>query len=68
MTNTNTHSPVVGYVLWIFGFMGAHRFYYGKPVTGTLYFFTLIGLVVKLIGDLMYVVVDPRVQFGAVGK
>ena len=37
-------------------------------VLGTLYFFTLIGLVVKLIGDLMYVVVDPRVQFGAVGK
>jgi len=37
-------------------------------VLGTLYFFTLIGLVVKLVGDLMYVVVDPRVQFGAVGK
>ena len=37
-------------------------------VLGTLYFFTLIGLVVKLIGDLMYVAVDPRVQFGAVGK
>jgi microcin C transport system permease protein len=37
-------------------------------VLGTLYFFTLMGLVVKLIGDLLYVVVDPRVQFGAVGK
>ena len=37
-------------------------------VLGTLYFFTLIGLIVKLIGDLMYVVVDPRVQFSAVGK
>ena len=37
-------------------------------VLGNLYFFTLIGLVVKLIGDLMYVAVDPRVQFGAVGK
>jgi microcin C transport system permease protein len=37
-------------------------------VLGTLYFFTLIGLVVKLIGDLMYVAVDPRVQFGAVAK
>ena len=32
-------------------------------VLGTLYLFTLIGLVVKLIGDLCYVVVDPRVQF-----
>jgi microcin C transport system permease protein len=37
-------------------------------VLGSLYLFTLIGLVVKLISDLLYVVVDPRVQFGAVGK
>ncbi|MFO1414865.1 MAG: ABC transporter permease subunit [Burkholderiales bacterium] len=37
-------------------------------VIGTLFFFTLIGLVVKLMGDLMYVVVDPRVQFAAVAK
>ncbi len=37
-------------------------------VLGTLYLFTLIGLVVKLIADLLYVVVDPRVQFGAAGK
>lgn len=37
----DTHSKVVGYALWILGFTGAHRFYYGKPVTGTLWFFTL---------------------------
>ena len=37
-------------------------------VLGSLYLFTLIGLVVKLISDLLYVVVDPRVQFGSVGK
>ena len=37
-------------------------------VMGNLYFFTLLGLVVKLIGDLMYVVVDPRVQFAAAAK
>jgi TM2 domain-containing membrane protein YozV len=37
----DTHSKVVGYLLWIFGFTGAHRFYYGRPVTGTLWFFTL---------------------------
>ena len=37
-------------------------------VLGTLYFFTLLGLVVKLIGDLLYVVVDPRVQFGAAAR
>ena len=30
--------------------------------------FTLLGLVVKLVSDLLYVAVDPRVQFGAVGK
>ena len=37
-------------------------------VLGSLYLFTLIGLVVKLISDLLYVLVDPRVQFQAVGK
>ena len=37
----DTHSKVVGYALWVFGFTGAHRFYYGKPVTGTIWFFTL---------------------------
>jgi TM2 domain-containing membrane protein YozV len=37
----NSHSKLVGYILWIFGFTGAHRFYYGKPVSGTVYFFTL---------------------------
>jgi microcin C transport system permease protein len=31
---------------------------------GTLYFFTLIGLVMNLIGDLMYVAIDPRIDFG----
>lgn len=46
------HNLVIGYILWIFGFMGAHRFYYGKPVSGTIYFFTLglflIGWIVDL--------------------
>ena len=37
----DTHSKTLGYILWIFGFTGAHRFYYGRPVTGTLWFFTL---------------------------
>ncbi len=30
---------------------------------GTLYFFTLLGLALNLIGDLMYVVIDPRIDF-----
>jgi microcin C transport system permease protein len=37
-------------------------------VLGSLYIFTLIGLVVKLISDVTYTFVDPRVQFGAVAK
>ena len=37
----DTHSKTIGYLLWILGFTGAHRFYYGKPVSGTIWFFTL---------------------------
>jgi hypothetical protein len=36
-------------------------------VFGTLYLFTLIGLFTKLISDLCYVYIDPRIQFGAGG-
>jgi len=39
--STDTHAKTIGYLLWIFGFTGAHRFYYGKPITGTIWFFTL---------------------------
>jgi TM2 domain-containing membrane protein YozV len=41
MNGNPTHLTPVGYILWIFGFTGAHRFYFGKPISGTLYFFTL---------------------------
>ncbi|WP_425256967.1 microcin C ABC transporter permease YejB [Rubrivivax sp. RP6-9] len=37
-------------------------------VLGSLYLFTLMGLVVKLFSDVLYTLVDPRVQFGAVGR
>ncbi|MGE5640979.1 MAG: NINE protein [Clostridia bacterium] len=37
----NTHSKLIGYLLWIFGFTGSHRFYFGRPVSGTIWFFTL---------------------------
>lgn len=50
MRSNDSHSVVLGYVAWIFGFMGAHRFYYGRPLTGTLWFFTcglfLIGWII----------------------
>ncbi len=32
-------------------------------VLGTLYFFTLIGLIARLLSDLSYVAVDPRISF-----
>ncbi len=42
MTGANdTHRKTIGYVLWVIGFTGAHRFYYGRPISGTVYFFTL---------------------------
>lgn len=37
----DTHSKTIGYLAWIFGFLGAHRFYYGKQVTGAIWFCTL---------------------------
>lgn len=50
-----THSVVLGYVTWIFGFLGSHRFYYGKPVTGTIWFFTLGLLGVGWLIDLFLI-------------
>ncbi len=51
-TPTQTHSKLIGYLLWIFGFTGSHRFYFGKPVSGTIWFFTaglfLIGWIIDL--------------------
>ena len=48
----DTHSKTIGYLLWIFGFTGSHRFYYGRPITGTIWFFTaglfLIGWIIDL--------------------
>ena len=37
-------------------------------VLGTLYLFPLIGLAAKLISDVCYVLVDPRIHFGSVGR
>ncbi len=54
-----THSLAVGYVLWIFGFLGAHRFYFGKPISGTLYLLTLGLLGIGWILDLFLM---PRLE------
>jgi microcin C transport system permease protein len=32
-------------------------------IFGTLYIFTLMGLILKLISDITYVLVDPRIDF-----
>lgn len=37
----DTHSKTIGYILWLFGFTGSHRFYYGKPITGVIWLLTL---------------------------
>ena len=48
----NTHSLAVGYVMWLFGFFGLHRFYYGRKITGAIWALTfgllLIGWIVDL--------------------
>lgn len=53
MNEDDSHHILIGYILWIFGFMGAHRFYFGKPISGTVYFLTLgllgIGWIVDLV-------------------
>jgi len=56
MENANdTHRKTVGYILWLFGFTGSHRFYYGKPVSGTIWFFTLGLLLIGWMIDLFLI-------------
>ena len=67
----DTHSKTIGYLLWIFGFTGSHRFYYGKPITGTIWFFTLGLLGIGWLIDLFLIPAmdrqaDFRVQTGPV--
>ena len=58
----DTHSLLVGYVLWIVGILGAHRFYFGRPVSGTIYLFTLGLLGIGWIIDLFLM---PRLEASA---
>jgi microcin C transport system permease protein len=52
--------------LGLLGFESAIRRDY--PVMfGTLYIFTLLGLIMQIVGDMMYTVVDPRIDFEARG-
>lgn len=67
----STHQKSIGYILWIFGFTGSHRFYYGKPVSGTIYFFTLGLLGIGWLIDLFLIPgmdrqADQRFTTGAI--
>jgi len=66
-----THSLWMGYLLWIFGFIGAHRFYYGKTVSGVVWFFTLGLFFVGWIIDLVLIPgmareADSRFRYGEI--
>jgi len=67
----DTHLKSIGYILWLFGFTGSHRFYYGKPITGTIWFFTLGLLGIGWLIDLFLIPsmdrqADVRFQTGPV--
>lgn len=69
--SNDTHLKSIGYLLWIFGFTGSHRFYYGKQITGTIWFFTFGLLGVGWIIDLFLIPgmdrqADRRFQAGPI--
>ena len=69
MEREDTHLKSIGYILWLFGFLGSHRFYYGRPLTGTLWFLTLGLLGIGWIIDLFLIphmdrTADYRYQAG----
>jgi len=56
----------------IFSLDGLGRMSYESAVSrdypvvfGSLFIFTLFGLLIKLVGDLCYTLVDPRIDFAA---
>ncbi|EED36560.1 TM2 domain containing protein+B7201 [Luminiphilus syltensis NOR5-1B] len=46
------HTPFLGYLFWLLGFMGLHRFYFNRQLTGLLWLLTgglfLIGWIIDL--------------------
>lgn len=62
---SQTHSIVIGYLMWIFGFMGMHRFYYGKPISGIIWLLTGGLLFIGWIVDLFLI---PTMNATAAGR
>lgn len=67
----DTHLKSIGYILWLFGFTGSHRFYYGKQITGTIWFFTFGLLFIGWFIDLFLIPsmdrqADRRYQAGRI--
>ena len=52
---SSDHSTFLGYVFWIFGFIGLHRFYFGKPISGAIWALTLGLLFIGWIIDLFLI-------------
>ena len=50
-----THLAAFGYLFWILGVFGAHRFYFGRRLSGILWFFTLGLLFIGWIVDLFLI-------------
>ncbi len=70
LESDKTHSVLMGYLLWIFGFIGSHRFYYGKQISGVIWFFTLGLFFIGWIIDLLLIPgmsrdADRRFTFGS---
>ncbi|MDH3217949.1 MAG: microcin C ABC transporter permease YejB [Gammaproteobacteria bacterium] len=53
--------------LGLLGFEAAFNRDY-PVIFGTLFFFSILGLVMTLVGDLMYTIIDPRIDFEARGQ
>ena len=56
------HDPAALQIDGHSGFLG-HSTQQRPILFGTLFTFTLVGLVMQLVGDLTYVLVDPRIDF-----
>lgn len=65
LAKAQTHSTGVGYLMWILGFVGIHRFYYGKPVSGVIWLLTGGLLLVGWIIDLFLI---PSMEQEAAGR